>query len=53
MGAQEYIIAKDLYIKAFQQQYPEDDLNDLRQDNTMDIKAYDVLDSEDEGSDSQ
>ena len=51
MGQSEYIMAKDLYIRAFKQQYPEEDLNDPREDNTMDIKAYDVLESEDENDD--
>ena len=48
MGQSEYIMAKELYIRAFKQQYPDEDLNDPRKDNTMYIKAYDVLDSENE-----
>ena len=43
---------KAFYIKSFKSDHQDHDLNDPRQDNTMDIKEYDILESEPE-SDSE
>ena len=48
MDPEAYTEAKSLFIKAFKEQHPDEDINDPRQDHNLEIGAYDVLDSEDE-----
>ena len=47
---EQYKEAKELYIKAFKQEYKEFDLNDPNQNHNFEIKEYDDLQSESEES---
>ena len=49
---EEYRRAKDYYIKVFKQEYEQQyDLTDPRLDHNLEIKEYDILDSEAESED--
>lgn len=48
MEPNDFVEAKTLYINKFQQMHPEIDLTDPRQDHNMEIKPYDILESEEE-----
>lgn len=48
MDPQAFDEAKLLYINKFQEQHPDVDINDPHQDYNMEIKPYDILESEDE-----
>ena len=43
---------KAFYIKAFKTQYRDHDLHDPRENNLTEVREYDILDSEDEVTDS-
>ena len=43
-----YNDAKNYYIRVFKEQNPEYDLNDPRQDHNLEVREYDILESEDE-----
>ena len=51
MDPEEFAEAKGLYINKFQEMNPDVDMDDPRQDHNMEIKPYDILDSEDENDD--
>ena len=51
MDPEAFAEAKDLYINKFQEMNPDVDMNDPRQDHNMEIKPYDILESEDENDD--
>ena len=48
---EKYKEVKQYFIKAFKDEYKEYDLVDPRQDHNMDIREYDVLESEPESGD--
>lgn len=49
--AEKYKEVKQYFIKAFKDEYTEYDLTDPRQDHNLDIREYDVLESEPESGD--
>ena len=48
MNSHEYEQAKQHYIKSFKAEFDDYDLVDPRQDHNLEIREYDVLDSEPE-----
>ena len=48
MGAEAYKEAKELYINAFKMEHKDVDMQDPRENHNLEIKPYDILDSEPE-----
>ena len=48
----QYRDLKTFYINAFKKQYKDNDLHDPRENNLHEVREYDILDSEDEDTDS-